>query len=72
MKKFLRNLIVLFLKAYSHLPFWILYVKSDVFYFLLFYVVRYRKKVVYTNLRNAFPEKTENEIDQIARKFYHH
>ena len=32
----------------------------------------YRKKVVYENLSNAFPEKTAKERDVIARKFYHH
>ena len=72
MGKFFRNLVVAFLKAFSHLPFNIIYLLSDFFYLLLFYVIGYRKKVVYTNLRNSFPEKTEQEIDQIARKFYHH
>lgn len=72
MGKLFKRLVVLFLKAFSHLPFWILYLKSDVFYFLIFHVVGYRKKVVYENLRNSFPEKSEKEIDQIARKYYHH
>lgn len=72
MGKFFRNLVVAFLKAFSYLPFSILYLLADFFYFLLFYVFGYRKKVVYGNLRNSFPEKTEKEIDQIARKFYHH
>lgn len=72
MGKFFRNLIVLFLKAFSYLPFSILYLLSDCFYFSLFYVIRYRKKVVYTNLKNSFPEKTPTEIDQIARKYYKH
>ena len=72
MGKFFRNLIVLFLKAFSHLPFSVLYLLSDFFFVILFHVVGYRKKVVYTNLRNSFPEKTEQEIDAIARKYYHH
>lgn len=35
-------------------------------------VIGYRKKVVYHNLRNAFPEKSEQEIQQYMREFYTH
>ena len=72
MGKFFKKLVVLFLKALSHLPFSILYLLSDFLYILVFHVAGYRKKVVYSNLKNSFPEKTDQEIDQIARKFYHH
>lgn len=72
MGKFIRNLQVLFLKAFSYLPFKLLYILSDCAFFLLFYVLKYRKKVVYTNLRNSFPEKHEAEINEIAKKYYHH
>jgi len=44
---------------------------SGLLYVLVYYVVRYRRKVVTDNLRNSFPEKTERERQQIARKFYH-
>jgi KDO2-lipid IV(A) lauroyltransferase len=33
-------------------------------------VVQYRKKVVFENLKNSFPEKSQIERNQIARKFY--
>jgi len=33
-------------------------------------VFGYRKKVVFDNLRNAFPEKSEEEVKDIAYKFY--
>ncbi|WP_299583142.1 lysophospholipid acyltransferase family protein [uncultured Sunxiuqinia sp.] len=72
MGKFLNNLIVLFLKAFSHLPFPLLYLISDIAFVLLFHIIGYRKAVVYSNLRNSFPEKTEEEIDRIAREYYHH
>lgn len=39
-------------------------------YYIIYYVVGYRKKVVFTNLRNSFPEKNEHEIKRIARGFY--
>lgn len=56
----------------SKLPFRVLYLLSDGLYFLLFYVVGYRKKVVAKNLELVFPEKTEQEITAIKKKFYKH
>jgi len=55
----------------SLLPFSVLYFISDAFYGLLYYVIGYRKEVVMNNLLIAFPEKTEKERVQIAKKFYH-
>ncbi len=54
----------------SILPFWLLYRLSDLMFVLLYYVVRYRRKVVSTNLTNSFPEKSPEEIARISRKFY--
>ncbi len=54
------------------LPLRILYIFSDIFYVLIYYVAGYRKKMVFTNLKNAFPEKTGNEIKKIAKAFYRH
>lgn len=56
----------------SVLPFPILYFISDVLYVFIYKIFGYRKKVVITNLRNSFPDKTEAEINEIARLFYHH
>lgn len=55
----------------SLLPLRILYILSDGFYGLAFYVFKYRRDVVMGNLMIAFPEKTENERRAIAKKFYH-
>lgn len=55
----------------GYLPMWFHYLFVDLFFFpLLYYVIGYRKKVVFKNLRNSFPEKSEAEIRQIARGFY--
>ena len=54
------------------LPFRALYILSDGLYFLLRYVVCYRRKVVRCNLQNAFPEKSKEELSEIERKFYHY
>ena len=56
----------------SRLPMRILYMKSDFFYFLIYYVFRYRKQVVLDNLKLAFPEKPEVELLRIRKKFFKH
>ena len=54
----------------SLLPFWAIYLISDLIYFPLYYVARYRRKVVRKNLTNSFPEKTKKEIIRIEKRFY--
>lgn len=54
----------------SKLPLRILYIFSDVIFFLNYYLVGYRKKVITQNLRNSFPGKSEDEIRKIRKKFY--
>ncbi|MEN8187004.1 MAG: lipid A biosynthesis acyltransferase [Bacteroidota bacterium] len=56
----------------SILPFWALYLLSDFIYLILFYIVGYRKKVVLDNLKIAFPDKSDTELKQLRKKFYHH
>lgn len=56
----------------SRLPLAVHYVIADWLLFpLIYHVVRYRRRLVATNLQNAFPDKTEAERKQIARDFYH-
>ncbi len=54
----------------SLLPFSVLYLLADMIYFAMYRVVGYRKDVVRTNLKNAFPEKTDAERKLIEKKFY--
>ena len=54
----------------SKLPLRILYIFSDLIFVLNFYIIRYRKQVVYENLKKAFPEKSEQEIYKIQREFF--
>lgn len=56
----------------SILPFKVLYFISDGIYLLIYYIVGYRKKVVFENIRIVFPNKTKAEITTIAKAFYHH
>ena len=39
-------------------------------YFFMYYILKYRGKVVYSNLNNSFPEKSEEEIIEITKAFY--
>ncbi len=59
-----------FLYIFSLLPFPVLYFISDGIYFILYYLIGYRKKVVMDNLTIAFPEKTKLEKIIISKKFY--
>lgn len=56
----------------SYLPYPLLYLLSDFVYIILYYIVGYRKKVVFKNIANSFPEKSEKEVVQISKKFYRH
>lgn len=65
-------LTLLLSRFFNLLPKFILYRFADLFYIILFYIAGYRKKVVFKNLKNSFPEKSNKEIKAIAKKFYHH
>lgn len=54
----------------SRLPLAILYLISDLIFFVIYYFVGYRKKVVLENLRHSFPEKNPKEIEKIRKQFY--
>ena len=72
MKRLAYLLVFPILWGISKLPYKLFYAFSDFAFFLIYYVVRYRKKVVKNNLLLAFPEKSEKEIHQIRKKFYRH
>ncbi|ULQ56187.1 lysophospholipid acyltransferase family protein [Flavihumibacter rivuli] len=59
-----------FLYLLSLLPMWALYLLGDFVYLVLYKIFGYRKKVVLQNLSVAFPEKTTEEKNRIAAKFY--
>ena len=54
------------------LPLSVLYIFSDFLYLVLYYFPSYRRKVVANNLKNSFPDKSEQEIKCIEKKFYKH
>ena len=58
------------LYLFSLLPLRLLYCISDFLFFIVYYVVQYRKKIVLDNLEIAFPEKSITEKKIIAKQFY--
>ncbi|MEQ8423972.1 MAG: lipid A biosynthesis acyltransferase, partial [Cyclobacteriaceae bacterium] len=58
------------LRALSRLPFPVLFLLSDLLFFLAYHIVRYRRWVVYRNIHNSFPDMSESEMLKIERVFY--
>ena len=56
----------------SCLPLNVLYLFTDILFFLLITLFPYRKNVITENLKRSFPEKSESELNLIRRKFYRH
>ena len=62
----------LILLPISRLPYFLLYLLSDFIFLILYRIIGYRKKVVFNNLKNSFPEKNKEELVAIMHKFFHH
>jgi KDO2-lipid IV(A) lauroyltransferase len=45
---------------------------SDLLYLVFYYFPGYRKEIVFRNLKNSFPEKSDAEIKGIMKRFYSH
>ena len=54
------------------LPLRVLYLSADLLFLFLYYFPSYRRKIVATNLKNAFPEKSTDELNKIEKRFYKH
>ncbi len=54
------------------LPFSVLYLLSDLLFLLFYYVLRYRRKVVFENIKKSFPHKNDREIREISKGYYKH
>lgn len=67
----IRNAVLKFIiSVFASLPFRLIYLLADILAFTGQRIIKYRRKVVYQNLRNSFPEKSEKEINQITKHFY--
>lgn len=57
---------------FSLFPFFVLHFISDTAALILFKIIKYRRKIVFDNLRRSFPEKELIEIYKIEKRFYRH
>jgi len=60
----------IFIWLVAWLPLRVLYVFSDFFYLIIYYIVGYRKKVARKNIEKSFPEKSKKELRRIERRFF--
>lgn len=56
---------------FSRLPLRVFYIISDLIFFFIYHLIRYRRKVVFENLQNSFPDKSAKELQKIQKRFYH-
>lgn len=72
MKRISYYIFRVFLIILKVIPFFLLYGVSKLLYFFMYYVLKYRRAVVYDNLKNSFTDKSETEIKGISKRFYKH
>lgn len=58
------------MRLLAGLPLCVLYFVSDLAYPIVYYIIRYRRRLVRENLLCSFPEKSEEEIVRIEKAFY--
>ena len=64
--------VLIIIYALSLLPMRMLHGVADFAYFILYTVLKYRIQVTRKNLRNAFPDKSEDELKNLEKRFYRH
>jgi len=62
--------VMILVRLISKLPFWVLYAVSDFLFIVSYRLIRYRRKMVWNNLKNSFPEKSDDELRRIEKEFY--
>ncbi len=72
MKRFGYWLLTAWLYVHAWLPLRVLYLLSSLLYYPIYYVVKYRRKVVRRAMARSFAHLSERERLQIERKFYRH
>ena len=54
------------------MPFPLMYLASDVTYFFLYYIIKYRRKVVRSNLEISKITNSYEDLIKIEKQFYKH
>ena len=60
------------LLIFAYLPLWLHYCLSSLLWPMVYYVARYRVKVVRDNLQHCFPDKDKHWYRHIERQYYRH
>ena len=68
--KGLSKVAVFFLYLLSLLPLPLLYILSDLIFYVIYHMMKYRRAVVEENLKKSFPHKTDEELKFIEIKFF--
>lgn len=58
------------MRLLAGLPLSVLYLLSDIAYPIMYYIIRYRRRLVRENLTCSFPEKNTQEIIRLEKAFY--
>ncbi len=64
------KILIAILSAFAYLPLRAMYVLSDIAFLLVYYVARYRRRVVDDNLAQCFPDMDQKARAAIRRQFY--
>lgn len=64
------SLLFFLVRLLSYIPFKVLYIISDCLFYIVYYIVRYRRRIVRKNMIESFPEKNKQEIIALEKKFY--
>ena len=70
LQKISASFLMLGIRAFALVPFWLLYLLSDGLYFVFFYVIKYRYRIIKNNVEKSFPEYTEKEVKTLIKKIY--
>ena len=54
----------------TRMPLKMLFLLSTLLYYFVYYLIPYRKKLVYKNLHNSFPDWDDKKVKNTAKKFY--
>lgn len=72
MEKVQYILLYTWVKIHALLPMRVLYVLSDILYFFVYHVAKYRLHVVRSNMKASFPRLPDKQMLRMERVFYHH
>ncbi len=64
------SLLSFLVRLLSYIPFRVLYIISNCLFYVVYYVIRYRRAIVRKNIVESFPDKSKREIELLEKNFY--